>query len=203
MTSLDFDELHKLVDENAPKGKEALIEAVAEALKGAYERAVLDWELEFEYLFIYDPEMLEGTLNKVIAGETWRERISDWYDGKSPEGAETATITLAENKTEGLQPNIEAIKRVVDTEYHRMYETGSYDSAVGFQEETGTTVYKVWNTMLDERVRSTHSYIEADRVPLDRAFFTYDGDSAMFPGGFELPQNNIGCRCLLTYEIGE
>ena len=79
-----------------------------------------------------------------------------------------------------------------------MYNTGAYDVA-SEMEKQGYTMSKVWVTMGDEKVRSTHEYIDGMAVPLDEAFFTYDGDSAMFPGGFADPSNNVNCRCWLEY----
>jgi hypothetical protein len=51
--------------------------------------------------------------------------------------------------------------------------------------------------MQDDRVRDTHDYLEGMVVPFSSRFYTYDGDSADYPGGFTLPENNIGCRCVV------
>ena len=52
--------------------------------------------------------------------------------------------------------------------------------------------------MGDERVRDTHSPLEGITVGLNDLFYTWDGDAAMAPGGFTLPQNNVNCRCWIT-----
>lgn len=229
MTSLDFDELNKLVDASLQtEDEDGVVETVRKLLKGAYEQAVLDWETEFEYIYMNYPEMLDKALEKPTEGISWEERIRSWYKGENPnmtaekpisntdtimstsetsqggatpptEGTTEGTKAETAKETKGV-PDVEAIKRVVETEYHRMYNTGAYDTVSAFQQQTGHSVYKRWNTALDDRVRDTHIYLEGDRVPLDNAFFTFDGDSAMYPGGFTLPQNNIRCRCLVTYE---
>ena len=87
--------------------------------------------------------------------------------------------------------------RIIDTEAHRDYSTGSFDAA----KKSGKQVMKHWNTMLDDRVRDTHQYLEGVAVELDDLFYTFDGDSALFPGGFMLPQNNINCRCIVTFTV--
>ena len=127
----------------------------------------------------YKTEDLYRALYKPVAGETFEERISR----RIQEG------TL----------DRETLRRILETDYHRMEETGAYDRAVSYSEETGLLPYKVWQTMRDDRVRDTHQYIEGVEVPLDAWFYTYDSDTARFPGDFELPENNIGCRCWLRY----
>lgn len=95
---------------------------------------------------------------------------------------------------------IEQLRVVADTEAHRVINVASYEAAEAYQKaHPQATVFKTWNTMEDDRVRDTHFYLEGSTVPLDARFYTYDGDSALFPGDFEFPQNVINCRCWLTY----
>ena len=65
--------------------------------------------------------------------------------------------------------------------------------------ETGRDVYKTWQTMQDDRVRETHDYLEGMTIPLKEKFKTLDMDEADAPGGFTLPENNVNCRCWLSY----
>lgn len=65
---------------------------------------------------------------------------------------------------------------------------------------TSANIRKTWNTMGDDRVRDTHAVLDGTSKALNEAFFTIDGDSAMSPGRFILPENNVGCRCWLTYK---
>lgn len=117
-------------------------------------------------------DKLEAALNKEIADKTWRDRIEEYY----------------------LTGDIESIDRVIDTETHRLYNTGAFDTAEDVPEAK-----KRWDTMKDERVRDTHQYLEGEAVPLDELFYTFDGDSARFPGDFTLPENNVNCRCELSF----
>ena len=112
-----------------------------------------------------------------IAGKNWEQRIREYYDDPN------ATV--------------EDIMRVVETDTNRIYS----DAVLNVGEKVskrGVPVTKTWNTMQDDRVRSTHEYIESVTVPIDRRFYTYDGDSARYPGDFTDPQNNCGCRCFIT-----
>ena len=109
-------------------------------------------------------------VNLDIKGETWRDRIRQQLDEDSLDG----------------------ILRIIDTEAHRDYNTGVYDAG----KESGIKgIKKQWQTMMDDRVRDTHSYLQNTIVGLDDVFYTFDGDSARFPGDFSLPENNVNCRC--------
>ena len=93
--------------------------------------------------------------------------------------------------------DLTALQTLVETEYHRIYNAAVLDGAAYYNHETGTDVLKTWVTVGDERVRDTHSYLEGQSVLLDELFFTYDGDSAPYPGGFRKAQNNVNCRCII------
>lgn len=88
---------------------------------------------------------------------------------------------------------------LAESEAHRVCETAGYRGARRASEEFGITVGKRWETMLDDRVRDTHRYLQSDVVPLGQEFYTYDGDHAQFPGGFQNASENVGCRCHVEY----
>ena len=126
-----------------------------------------------------DTEKLDQAVNKKIAGETVRDRIR----------------THVENE------DLPALQRVLATEYHRDYNQGALDGAQVQQTRQGGKKYttKTWMTMLDDRVRDTHEFLEGVTIPINEEFYTNDGDHAMIPGGFENPDNNINCRCILRF----
>lgn len=109
------------------------------------------------------------TVNAEIAGETFRDRVT-------------------------VDRSYEEILRIIDTESHRDYNTGVYEAA----KDSGVAVMKLWGTMLDDKVREQHRYLEGVEVGIDDLFYTEDGDSALYPGGFSDPMNNINCRCYVT-----
>ena len=108
-----------------------------------------------------------------VAGKTWRERIEDYFA----------------NGGTG-----EDIARIADTETHRIANTAALDTA-----KYAGARNKTWVTMLDDRVRDTHDYLEGMTVDIDEDFYTYDGDHASAPGLFELAENNVNCRCELLF----
>ena len=147
-------------------------------------REFCDW-LEFVLCLVYaygwhDAEEVIGivpiadgsddiAVNLVIDGKTFRERI-----------------------TEDSTP--EEVMRIIDTEAHRDYNTGVYDAAKG----SGIpNLRKKWRTMMDDRVRDPHFYLEGVEVGIDDRFYTYTGDSALYPGGFGVPELDINCRCVV------
>lgn len=113
------------------------------------------------------------TVNKKVAGETWRERVEDYF------------------KNAG---SAEDIVRIAETETHRIANT----AALTVAKKAGATK-KTWVTMLDDRVRETHDYLEGMTVGINEDFYTFDGDSASAPGLFGLAQNNVNCRCELRF----
>lgn len=124
---------------------------------------------------LIDDTKMEMTINVEVAGKNWRDRITEYLDD--------------ENST------VEDFQRVAETDSTRIYNTAVVDGgkASGIQ-----GVRKQWITMEDERVRSTHEYLQDMIVPLDEDFYTYDGDHAPAPGLFSDPANVVNCRCSLT-----
>lgn len=116
-------------------------------------------------------DKLKDSIYKSIKDETFMDRVSDYIDKDDREG----------------------IIRVIDTEMHRNYNTGIFDTA----KSTPLKFKKKWSTRLDDKVRATHDYLEGVEVDLDAEFVTYDGDSAKYPGDFLRPENNVNCRCVI------
>lgn len=205
-TMLQFDEINRLAEEiyartaslPAEKRKEEICDEIEDLLIIAY---AFGQERVYEEAGIPNdqevrkpggrrgeqvPEIPQSSsedvyraIYKPVAGETFEERI--------------------ERRIEENTLDLPALQRIVETEYHRVEETGAYDTAFIVANATKRKPYKSWRTMLDERVRSTHVYLEGTEVPIDDLFFTYDNDCAMFPGDFSDPDNNINCRCWLSY----
>lgn len=118
-----------------------------------------------------DTDSMNGSVYRDIAGENWEQRVSDYYD--SEDGTADDVI------------------RVLDTDSHRIYNDAIED--VG--ERSSGRIYKTWETMLDDRVRDTHAYLEGMTIPIDRRFYSYNGQSARYPGDFGTPEMDCNCRC--------
>lgn len=125
---------------------------------------------------IQTDSMNEAIFRKV-ADKNWEQRVSEYMD------SETGTV--------------DEIIRVVDTDMNRVYN----DAILDVGKRADGDVMKTWQTMLDDRVRDTHDYLENTSVPVDRRFYTFDGDSARYPGDFTLPQNNVNCRCRISLSM--
>lgn len=117
-------------------------------------------------------EVME-TVDAEVAGKTWRNRVRDYFSSGGT-GADLA--------------------RIADTEMHRIANTAALDTA-----KRAGARNKTWVTMMDDRVRDTHDYLEGETVSIDDDFYTYDGDHASAPGLFELAENNVNCRCELLF----
>lgn len=115
-------------------------------------------------------DKLNESVNKTIDGKTWEERVNE-YD------------------------TIEQLKMLLDTETHRIFSEGQWDCANLIE----GNVVKIWNTMLDDRVRDEHWYLEGDEKPLGEYFYTLSGDRALYPSGFGVASEDVNCRCYLTY----
>ena len=131
-----------------------------------------------------DTDDMNKAVFRVIADKTWEQRVSEYLDD--------------ENGT------VDDVIRVVDTDMNRIYNDSILNVGERAEDEEPKdgmpkqAVMKTWITMADDRVRDTHQYLEGMSVPVNSRFFTYDNDSARYPGDFTDPQNNCGCRCRIS-----
>lgn len=150
--------------------------------------AVVGWILGDDVERPPDYGKIYRTIEKTYDGKTAYDRIQEYVEDR----------------------DTESLKRVFETEFHRVYNTGSYDRAEAVEKsldqepekaDKKKRVTKTWLTMRDDRVRDTHRYIEGISIPIDGVFATFDGDEARFPGGFSRVENNANCRCILKYSV--
>ena len=153
--------------------KEDIIDELLDLFLLAYAmgNSVTNDNLSSDYAPAVDDVM--KVVDAKVAGKTWRERVEDYFA----------------NGGTG-----EDIARIADTEMHRIANTAALDTA-----KYAGAKSKTWATMLDDRVRDTHDYLEGETVGIDDDFYTYDGDHASAPGLFELAENNVNCRCELLF----
>lgn len=180
---MEWDELNLL--------RESVKTLVREYIQNPDQKTVDKWCGYFEYVMdvVYaygwkDAEEIVGivpfrddlndkAVNLEIEGETWKARVQRQVEEHSVSG----------------------ILKIIDTEAQRDYNTGVLNAG---QESGVPDLKKQWNTMLDDRVRDTHDYLEGTVVGINDLFYTYDDDAAYAPGGFGDPSNNINCRCWIT-----
>ena len=157
--------------------KDDRIDEILDMLIMAYVFGTEDADEELTVTETVVTDEMYAAVWKTIADKNWEQRVREYFD--DPNGT------------------VDDIMRVVETDANRIYNDAVLNVGTKVA-ESGTAVSKTWNTMLDDRVRDTHDYIESVTVPIDRRFYTYDGDSARYPGDFTLPENNINCRCSIT-----
>lgn len=123
-------------------------------------------------------DSMNGSIFRKIADKTWEERVSEYLDDEAG--------------------TVDEIIRVVDTDLNRVYN----DSILDVGERADGTVMKTWQTMEDDRVRPGHEILDQVTIPVDKRFYSLDGDSARYPGDFANPALNANCRCrlYLSYE---
>ena len=152
---------------------ETAVEKFRQAVGGAYIEGFAAAELELDEFFEFSMVMYDECINKEYDGVSIEDKFREYYETS----------------------DAEAMKTLVESEFHRAYGQGGMDAA----EQSGHTVYKTWQTMRDNRVRPAHDYLEGLRIPVDEKFRTLNGDEADYPGGFTLAENNANCRCWLNF----
>jgi hypothetical protein len=185
MTILPIDEINALEDklkvhfndEGKIKSKqdaEDIIDELLDLFLLSYANGATATNTELGTAVMPSVDAVDAAVYAPVAGETWRDRVMGYYDSGG---------TLYD------------IRRIAETDATRIYNQGAVDAVVanGLQGSTS----KRWQTMEDDRVRDSHSYLQGMVVPFDADFYTYDGDHAPFPGMFELPENSINCRCVV------
>lgn len=154
-------------------GLDEIIEDLIDLFLLAIANGVVSINEQFGTDYQPQAEQIEKVLYKKIDGLTWKDRVTDWYN----------------NGGTGYD-----VARVAETEAHRIGNDVAFQAA----KEVGATK-KTWLTMLDERVRDTHFYLESVSVGIEDDFYTYDNDHAPYPGAFGKAENNVNCRCEVAY----
>ena len=189
MTILPIDEINALEERLAihfedgrirsERDRDDIIDELYDLFLLAYADGATATLEELGYTRMPSADAAQAAVNAEIAGETWRQRVNKYYD----EGGSLFDIA-----------------RIAETDATRIYNTGALDAVRA--NGSGAGITKRWITMKDDRVRDTHEYLEGMEVPYDEDFWTYDGDHAAAPGLFTLPENNIGCRCVIEISRG-
>lgn len=202
----EFDELHNIKTTltemlatdtsdtiETPRGyadRKHLEDTIFELITMGYVYGVAVAGLDFDQDFPVSRERMLESANRPTKGETFRERIEHHLD-------EYEASPMDEAATEKL---VNQLAVVAETETHRTINEGGYEAAERYAEDhPGVSVYKTWETMMDDKVRDEHEELQGATVPLDARFYSWTGDSALRPGDFMSPELNINCRCILRY----
>lgn len=200
--TLFFDELNAFLEgfrtgENDRSGEETASEGNYPLSEETLDAEDIIDELLDLYLLAYEAGSKQaaedlGITPEEPSGEDLTEVINRKIDGKTFEDRVRAYASGDMGNTTGTPK--EAIARVAETDAMRVFNEAGMKTAIN-----GGATKKTWQTMMDNRVRDTHSYLEGMSVDIDAEFYTYDGDHAPAPGQFTKPENTIGCRCILKF----
>ena len=124
----------------------------------------------------YEPPIddVDATVNEMIAGRTWKERVWDYYENGG---------------------NIDRIMEIARTEAHRDANAAAYNAAV----QTGAKRSR-WNCMMLEDSRDTHVYLNGVTAPIGGYFYSYMGGRTQYPGQWGIAEEDCNCLCWLTFE---
>ena len=186
---LPFDELNKFVVAlrdrfpdgklpPKPKGKrseeeEDIIDELLDLFLLSYAMGNTVTNMNLASNWIPESDEVMSVVDEKVAGKNWKERVEDWFSNNG---------------------SVDDIVRIAETETHRIANTAAISTA----KRAGAS-QKTWITMMDDRVREQHEWLEGITVGIDDEFITPDGDSAQAPGLFAFPENNINCRCELLF----
>lgn len=185
MYLVPFDEINKFGeslrvkyfnDEGKIKSREAyedMLDEMLDLFLLAYANGVTATNLSLSSNYYPTLDEVMGTVDAKVADKTWRERMREYYENGG---------------------TVDDVVRIVETETHRIANTAALEDA----RKSGAK-FKTWVTMMDDRVREQHSYLESETVGIDEDFYTYDGDFGQAPGLFQTAENNVNCRCELIF----
>ena len=173
---LRLDELNNLRAEiiRNKGNSEKIQDLILDYLILAFADGVTDVQNQLGGSVDFDVDRMEEVLYASIDGKTFDERVDEWI----------------------YLEDYDAIIRLAENERERVYNTSAFDTA----EKLGATT-KTWHTMEDNRVRMSHFYLDGVTKPLNEEFHTIWGNSGLHPGGFNSADDDINCRCWLTYSI--
>ena len=151
---------------------ERCIDIVYEYLEMAWTMGVDNVNENLSTSFAPQDDEMRSAIYQKVADKDFTERIREWSE----------------------KGDFEAIMRVADTDAHRVLN----ESALKTAKKAGAR-FKTWVTMNDDKVRDTHAYLHAMTIPIDDYFVTFNGDKALAPGMFGIPDEDCNCRCVLTF----
>lgn len=146
-------------------------------------------------------------INKSRAGVDWAGRLAHHnantrYDlinitaGGIEAGDSYTTIT--KKLAEKFLTDYSKSYTIARTEGHRIYETTKYDTMEEVHRQLG--LEKTWHCVGDEKVRHSHQYLDGKTVGFDEEFVSPSGATALRPGEFGVAEDDINCRCWVSYD---
>lgn len=154
----------------------------------------------------FDPSRV---IHKEVAGRIWTERIDHYgdnfvYDVHSIikaglERGDTYT-TMGKSLRDRFGSDVGNVARIARTEGARVLEDTKFDTFSEINKNSKIKMMKVWRTMQDEAVRSTHQAMEGVEVELEEEFVLPSGATCLYPKDTGFPEEDINCRCYCEYK---
>lgn len=152
----------------------------------------------------------KALVHKEVAGKAWEERLKHhtanfMYDvhGIVRQGLEQGdsytTMAKAVKKKFGKEVNKELF--LVRTEARRIQEFTKFETMKEVDKQV--ELVKVWRTMQDEAVRSTHQPMEGVEVGMNDEFVLPSGATCLTPAGTGVPEEDCRCRCYVEYKVAD
>lgn len=151
---------------------DAVIEVALDWLLLAYADGKSDTEVQLNGHIEVGIDHVIGVISEEIGGKNVFERINEY-------------VELNE---------VEDLVMMLGNERQRVYNTASFETATELGAKT-----KTWHCMMLPTSRDTHIYLDGMTKGIDEEFYTFNGNAAQHPGGFNVPEEDINCRCYLTF----
>lgn len=120
--------------------------------------------------------------------------------------------------TNSVENNYKKAIRITRTENHRVSEAGRYDAAIKVNDllknNSGIYLTKVWRSFKEDQIcfnssrsiikeRTEHMSMHGRQLPVKKDFILLSGIKTKAPGQSGVAEEDINCRCFLTYCIHE
>lgn len=176
----EFDEVHRL---RSPELEEMTREEAKEEIERYIAESYVDGHQGVYHLLDLPVMAITAALAakaiyRKVGGKTFEQRIDELFD--------SGDFTLYD------------LERIAVTDGHRAYVEGQTDAAKAIEQEEGITLYKRWDATMDAVTRFTHRLLNDQIKRTDEMFTTANG-SAYAPGLFGVPEEDVNCRCILTF----
>ena len=206
-------------------------EATYKGMQEAVAKSATTEELKNAFVGLHSatPETIKSVVEKGLVDDVLKKNWQDSiYQIKREIAVGLANgdriETMAKRISKSVDTDYQKAIRIARTENHRAREAGFHDSATDINEtlKQGTTesrMVKTWRTMKDERVRpnvrrktksgwktskgggANHQIMEGVTIPVDEKFELSSGDLTDAPSQSGNPNEDINCRCYLSYSL--
>lgn len=92
------------------------------------------------------------------------------------------------------------IRSIARIEAHRLLNQARMDVAMQADQQ-GLTITKIWDGILDSKIRPAHKKLHKTEIPLHANFISANGGVGLAPGMMNNPSDDINCRCSIRLGV--